>query len=889
MVQVKISSIPDLLCGSILYQNLAVEHTDTRQFIFQQSHCGDVRNQCESDGTEDDNTKMDIIAVPLKYYKIDRAIDSSHDLEHFLATLHYWGLDDVYTDELLAFCFARPGEAVPVLRRYRDHMPYLQQIEEIALVAPVNVSMHMMVLFCNNDAESRILVRMDKAAELENLTVLRYLNQCRRQCRGAVENISCSWDGDGVADDAAGAAIIHHQTSSVMDIVEGSAAAKEEEEKEEEKEKEEESGTCTIAASGQKPVASSSKCPLSFGIDYWQHQQQTPQVQVDADSSRHNQAMVPAEHKLAMMHISNYVAAKSTNIDVLRFLLEEAGFPSDASTTGAAITNHQSCFLDYLLELGCPLPPRAIAQPDVHLVAAGSVKALKIVHEKYGTGLNSRECDVAAMCGHLDCLRYLHEQGCQWHQSTCGAAIRGDHLHVLQYLHEQGCPWSDESCTLAAEFGRIDCLRYAHEQGCEWSHTTCAVAAEHGHLDCLKYAFEHGCLWHRDTCSTAAMHGHLDCLQFAHEHGCPWCSLVLSYATLHNHKDCVVYACENGCPAPPTNLLRSVANWEILSYLTSLPAMPLPNGGAGAAADTAAAGHDDGKSRVVSCKSVGAKGKQGDEEVVKHSSSEEGHWWAVNEQNPHEEQQHQYYVTEQADKRFPWNRQVMQWALQRHGLQRFGVEEQSYLSCAPQRGYALPMLPTVAAHYAKHGLLDSLRYAYKVQGCPWDHTACAAAASSGSLGCLQYLHEHGCSWGVEVCSAAASTGHIECLSFALDHGCTWDASAVLSAARAGRLACLQLLLRKAAAAADTHNASTPTVTTTATGITASNTDSDQTAVKEDSVCRIISVDQLQLARDEAAQRGHRYCAEYIDVNWLSTPPPPPPPTPPPTDTDTADL
>ena len=49
--------------------------------------------------------------------------------------------------------------------------------------------------------------------------------------------------------------------------------------------------------------------------------------------------------------------------------------------------------------------------------------------------------------------------------------------------------------------GHLECLKYAHEQGCELDADTCKAAARRGHLDCLKYAHEQGCEWDADTCS----------------------------------------------------------------------------------------------------------------------------------------------------------------------------------------------------------------------------------------------------------------------------------------------------------------------------------------------------------------------------------------------------
>jgi hypothetical protein len=48
--------------------------------------------------------------------------------------------------------------------------------------------------------------------------------------------------------------------------------------------------------------------------------------------------------------------------------------------------------------------------------------------------------------------------------------------------------------------GHLECLKYAHENGCEWDRYTCSNAAFNGHLECLKYAHTdvHGIV---NTCS----------------------------------------------------------------------------------------------------------------------------------------------------------------------------------------------------------------------------------------------------------------------------------------------------------------------------------------------------------------------------------------------------
>jgi hypothetical protein len=58
--------------------------------------------------------------------------------------------------------------------------------------------------------------------------------------------------------------------------------------------------------------------------------------------------------------------------------------------------------------------------------------------------------------------------------------------------YQCGCPWEEDICEIAALEGHLDCLRYAHENGCPWG-ATCRAAVMSGSLCCLKYAIEKGC------------------------------------------------------------------------------------------------------------------------------------------------------------------------------------------------------------------------------------------------------------------------------------------------------------------------------------------------------------------------------------------------------------
>ena len=53
--------------------------------------------------------------------------------------------------------------------------------------------------------------------------------------------------------------------------------------------------------------------------------------------------------------------------------------------------------------------------------------------------------------------------------------------------------WDASTCYSAASNGHIECLRYAHENGCPWDEQTCSDAVSNGHMDCAQYARDNGC------------------------------------------------------------------------------------------------------------------------------------------------------------------------------------------------------------------------------------------------------------------------------------------------------------------------------------------------------------------------------------------------------------
>lgn len=176
------------------------------------------------------------------------------------------------------------------------------------------------------------------------------------------------------------------------------------------------------------------------------------------------------------------------------------------------------------------------------VAARGDLNSLKYAH-LHGFEL----CDIAeaAEGGHLECLKYIFENGGRKHTRASYFTASGGHLECLKYLYECGNGFWPGSCEMAAINGNLDCLKYLHEHGCKWSND------ESNHLyqnwDCLKYAIENGFEWNADIiCEKAVMTGNLENLKYAHQTGGKL-NNSCSEAAARESLICLKYLYENGC------------------------------------------------------------------------------------------------------------------------------------------------------------------------------------------------------------------------------------------------------------------------------------------------------------------------------------------------------
>jgi hypothetical protein len=173
-----------------------------------------------------------------------------------------------------------------------------------------------------------------------------------------------------------------------------------------------------------------------------------------------------------------------------------------------------------------------------------------------GEDMNERWfCRQVARTNKLELLEWAREEKkCEWNQWTINLAARQGNLEMVKYCVANECPVDENACGFAAENGHLEVLKYFHEEAkAPWDASTAAWAAENGHLHILEYLVERKYDEYSGyACWYAAKFGHLDCLKYLHETAkAPWDSWAIREAHKKNKTECVQYLLENNCPLPP--------------------------------------------------------------------------------------------------------------------------------------------------------------------------------------------------------------------------------------------------------------------------------------------------------------------------------------------------
>ena len=481
-------------------------------------------NERDGDAGDDDD---EVIEFPERNMKTDLQFECPDDMKHMLATLHFWGCDEM-PQEMSTYCLAF---APPQLARDPAHM-------------------------------SSVRVRASERRGKSNSAASNSSAPSTKRKRATPKAISAPDGPSPPSSNSISAAIASllleykEQLDYVKTLYYVFTA------------RSPKSRCCRAAESGSVQMMSSL---LSL---------HPAPVQLDTPAARTRSRRCHAEHSQSVPIGAAGAASEVTStfsspiwstvvtevatiygqLACLRFA-HEKGCPWSSTLIASALglcfipihpTRRNSCLL-YAIENGCPLPeyiywhgdcPRLLCSALAQLGLSNCIAAAR----KRGAEWSELTCKWAVAAGELKCLQFLHEHGCPWDAHTTAVAASNGDLACLKYAHEHGCEWNKDVCFNAAYHGHLECLQYLHTNDCPWDEETCHAAAGTGQLECLRYAHEQGCPWDESTCDMAADGSHLSTLQYAHEHGCPWSESTSMTALGRGDSAIMIYLVENNCP-----------------------------------------------------------------------------------------------------------------------------------------------------------------------------------------------------------------------------------------------------------------------------------------------------------------------------------------------------
>ena len=168
-------------------------------------------------------------------------------------------------------------------------------------------------------------------------------------------------------------------------------------------------------------------------------------------------------------------------------------------------------------------------------------------------------CSEVAATNKLEFLKWAREvKKCDWDWRTINTAADIGNLEMLKYCFSNDCPCDEErSCELAAVEGHLDCLRFLFDKVLPSRDTEVDAAhqaAGMGHVDIVKYFVEERKIpgvVKLALVSYSAKYGQLDCIKyFVEEAKAPLDWQYIAYARYYEHPECENYLLEKGCPEP---------------------------------------------------------------------------------------------------------------------------------------------------------------------------------------------------------------------------------------------------------------------------------------------------------------------------------------------------
>ena len=180
-------------------------------------------------------------------------------------------------------------------------------------------------------------------------------------------------------------------------------------------------------------------------------------------------------------------------------------------------------------------------------------------------------CWQVAGTNKLEFLKWIREEKkCKWDERPINEAAAVGNLEMLKYCFSNDCPCDEEvSCKLAAIGGHLDCLRFLFDK-VEPSRDTEAeaagLAAGLGHTDILTYCVEERKIpGGKDRLRDSRCKGwptRLHQILSRRGESAPQPLAIRRYARYFEHSDCLNYFLEKGCPEPTDEQCAAIVEIE---------------------------------------------------------------------------------------------------------------------------------------------------------------------------------------------------------------------------------------------------------------------------------------------------------------------------------------
>jgi hypothetical protein len=175
-------------------------------------------------------------------------------------------------------------------------------------------------------------------------------------------------------------------------------------------------------------------------------------------------ATLAAAHKLGLQYtiMTMSGAARCNKLAEVQYLHSQ-GCPWPARLLEVVASSGYCELLRWCYEHGCPLD---VNMAPYFTAQSGNIELMAWVLQQAGTHLRAEVMCAAASMGRAAMCQYLRAQQCPWNASSTSAAALGGHIDLLSWLVDNGCPWeARQLCITAARGGSVKVLEFLQQLG----------------------------------------------------------------------------------------------------------------------------------------------------------------------------------------------------------------------------------------------------------------------------------------------------------------------------------------------------------------------------------------------------------------------------------------